>query len=380
MPRRIQTRMACQRCRKKRAKCDGQAPCKRCVEVGEGCVYDNTRRDSKGDLRAEIDRLRECNEENDRLIRAIHAIQDVDASNSFLRHFVEGTKSRRAILQELAHLDVSINGRRRRPCVAAPISIAGASTASLEDPFCPHCLSPIKNPSMHRLASKSSDFSEYADTSRADSKPAVATPVSLALFPFDDCTNAQSDRWTRAGWTVASVRQLFDGLMAWDYLPFCLICRDPLFRDYYSGSTRYCSSALVNALLALALRVVNEDNHEAQSPGPGCSRSKAFFDEAEAILHSTELSDNLPDIQALGILALYQITCGREAEAQELADSFAARMGELCLDEQLLGAEAEEYSKVRATSYCGAISLVRYVNIGAKSLRTRAPHSNTTRH
>ncbi|KJZ68374.1 hypothetical protein HIM_12234 [Hirsutella minnesotensis 3608] len=363
MRRRIQIRMACQRCRKKRAKCDGEAPCKRCVEAGEPCVYDNTRRESKDDLRAEIDRLRKCNEENDRLLRAIYAIKDVDASNSFLRHLVEGTKSRRALLQELAHVDVGINGRRPRRCVAAPESVAGASTAALEDAVCPHCLSPITTPSMHPSPSDSSEFSGYAHTSRADSTPALATPVSLASFAFDDCSNAHSDPWTRAGWSVASVRQLLDALLTWDYLPFCLVCRDPFFRDYYSGSTRYCSSALVNALLALATRVVNEDTHEAQSPGSGWSRSKAFFDEAEAILHSTGLSDNLPDIQALGILALYQITCGREAEAQELAESFAARIGELCLSEPLLGAEAEEYSKARATSYCGAVSLIRILRM-----------------
>ncbi|KJZ68799.1 hypothetical protein HIM_11803 [Hirsutella minnesotensis 3608] len=223
-------------------------------------------------------------------------------------------------------------------------------------------MSSISPPGIRRSASDSSGFSGYADTPKAASTPTLATPISLA---FDDFSHSQSDRWMRAGWTVASVRQLFDALMTWDYryLPFCLICKDPFLRDYYSGSDRYCSSALVNALIALAIRVVNENTPETQSPGPGWSRSTDFFDEAAAILHSTGLSDDLADIQALGILSLYQFTCGREAEAQELAESFAAQIGELCPQEPSLGAEAEEYSIVRATSYCGAAYLIRMIRM-----------------
>ncbi|KJZ70972.1 hypothetical protein HIM_09627 [Hirsutella minnesotensis 3608] len=361
MPRRMQIRMACRRCRKKRAKCDGQAPCKRCVEADEGCGYDNTRRESKDDLRAEIDRIRKCNEENERLFLAIYAIKDVDAGHAYLQHLVEGTKSRRVILQELANLDVDY-GRLSTTNVPAPESVAGSSS-SLEDPVCAHCLSSISPSSMRPSTSDSGGFGGYAGASKAASTPALATPISLASFSFDGCSHPQSDRWIRAGWTVTSVRQLFDTLMTWDYLPFCLICKDPFLRDYYSGSTRYCSSALVNALLALAIRVVNENTPETQSPGPGWSRSKAFFDEAEAILHSTGPSDNLADIQALGMLSLYQVTCGREAEAQEFAESFAAQIGELCLQEPLLGAEAQEYLKVRAISYCGAVSLIRMIRM-----------------
>ncbi|KAM4061174.1 putative nitrate assimilation regulatory protein nirA [Hirsutella rhossiliensis] len=217
---------------------------------------------------------------------------------------------------------------------------------------------------MHRSASGSSDLSTLTEAPKATLTPALATPVSISSLPFDGASHAQTDRWTRIGWTVASVRQLLDALLTWDYLPFCLMCKDPFLRDYYSGSTRYCSSALVNALLALATRVVHETNNETESPGPGfkCG-SKTFFDEADAIIHGTGHSTNLPDIQAIGILSLYQITCGREAEAQALAESFAARIADLCLQEPLEGAEAEEYAKVRATSYCGAVSLIRILRL-----------------
>ncbi|KJZ68614.1 hypothetical protein HIM_11993 [Hirsutella minnesotensis 3608] len=360
MPRRIQIRMACWRCRKKRAKCDGQTPCTRCEDAGEGCVYERKKCESKVDLRAEIDRLRKCNEESDRLLRAIYTVQDVKARNAFIQELVEGSKSRLAILQEMGHMD-SENGRRPREGVAQ-VSNAGPSAPSLEVTVCSHCLSRLPSPMIHRSASVSSNFGSLAEAPERSSTSAPATPTILSPLPLGNTSYSQMNRWTRAGLTVASVRHLFDALLTWDYFPFCLMCKDPFLRDFCSGSNQYCSSSLVNALIALSIRVVNETNKEAVRPGPGWSGSKAFFDEAEAIIDST-VSANLPDIQALGILSLYHISCGRETEAQELAESFAAHITNFRLQEPLMGVEADEYDKVRATSYCGAVSLIRILRL-----------------
>ncbi|XP_044717866.1 putative nitrate assimilation regulatory protein nirA [Hirsutella rhossiliensis] len=166
---------------------------------------------------------------------------------------------------------------------------------------------------MHRSASGSSDLSTLTEAPKATSTPALAAPVSPSL-PFDDASHAQTDRWTCAGCTVASVRQILDALLTWDYLP--------------SAS---CARTLLPRLLQR--------------------------------LEPNRPSANLPDIQAIGILSLYQITCGREAEAQALADSFAARIVNLCPQEPLMGSEAEKYAKVWATSYRGAVSLIRILRL-----------------
>ncbi|KAM4061368.1 hypothetical protein HRG_013091 [Hirsutella rhossiliensis] len=197
MPRRMLIRMACQRCRKKRAKCDdGQAPCKRCDEAGEGRVYDHPRRKSKDDLRAEIDSLRRYNEEHARLLRAICSINDVEVSNAFIQDLVEGTKSHQAILQELAHLNGE-NGRGSSDG-GEQESSAGSSSSILDEAVCPHCLSRLPSPTMHRSASGSSDLSTLTEAPKATSTPALAAPVSPSL-PFDDASHAQTDRWTCAG-------------------------------------------------------------------------------------------------------------------------------------------------------------------------------------
>lgn len=316
-------------------------------------MYDTSRRESKDDLRAEIHRLRRCNEENDRLFRAIYTMKDVDAGNAFIQDLVEGTKFHRAILEEL---DGEIGCRLM--CEVGQESTVGSSI--LEDSICPNCLSRLPSRAMHRSASGSSELGVMAEAPEATLTSALRFPVSLSSRPGDDASHSQPDRWTRAGCTVASVRQLLDALLTCDYLPFCLLCRDPFLRDYHGGLTRYCSSALVNALLALATRVVRESIDEAQGPNPvpGCT-SKSFFVEAEALICGAGPSASLPDIQAIGVLALYQITCGLEAEALALAESFAARIAHLCLHGPPVGAEDDEYAKVRATSFCGGVSLIR---------------------
>ncbi|KJZ68824.1 hypothetical protein HIM_11784 [Hirsutella minnesotensis 3608] len=184
MPRRIQIRKACQRCRKKRTKCDGQASCERCVDAGEKCVYDTKRRESKDDLRAEIDRLRTCQEENDRLIRAIYAIKDVEVKNTVLQHIIEGTKSRRAILEDLARPDID-DSRQPEACMAAaPAMPARASKASHEELICIHCPSTTMSHSMLYLASDAGDSDVYADTI-PEAMPALATAFFPASFPFE---------------------------------------------------------------------------------------------------------------------------------------------------------------------------------------------------
>jgi len=61
------------------------------------------------------------------------------------------------------------------------------------------------------------------------------------------------------------------------------------------------------------------------------------------------------------MLALYHVSCGREAEARELAQAFKAEITKFCLQEPLeADKQDKQYMQVRATTYCGAVSLVRY--------------------
>ncbi|ODA77196.1 hypothetical protein RJ55_06823 [Drechmeria coniospora] len=68
---------------------------------------------------------------------------------------------------------------------------------------------------------------------------------------------------------------------------------------------------------------------------------------------------SLPDIQALGVLSLYHFRCGRETKAQRVAETCLSLVTELRSNDVSGGNKQDDYSNVQATTYCGAVTLVR---------------------
>jgi len=378
MPLRTSVRVACRRCRRKRAKvwpttiqplgqvpltspaqhanswsrceqCDGQTICARCGEAGEPCEYDAVQRESKGELRAETARLRKNSVESDALIRAIASIQDPHMCRIALQGLIDGSLSRDDILREYRDKYSDSSGPSSTASqTQSPFSQQSTLLAfrSEEQPTCFD----------HLLTWRSC----RPNPSAVDAP--TPPPLSLPPLPLDAYTShsRQVDTWTRTGWTRAHVRHLIDALRTWDYLPFCLFCEDLFLRDYDKGATGFCSFALVHAILALSTRMINESGDDAELLPSGWLSSQVFFDEASAHLPDGTQVSELPDIQALGILALYRLRCGQEEEARELAEAFAARIAEFCHCLLPEGESREDHSKARMITYCGAVSLIRY--------------------
>lgn len=82
--------------------------------------------------------------------------------------------------------------------------------------------------------------------------------------------------------------------------------------------------------------------------------------ESSAHLHSEgPIVDTLPNIQAIGVLALYEASFGQEARAAKLADEYASAIADLCFSEPT-PQPGSDYNQARADTYRGAISLRRY--------------------
>ncbi|KAK0639033.1 hypothetical protein B0T16DRAFT_235932 [Cercophora newfieldiana] len=352
MPLRTSVRVACRRCRKKRAKCDGQAPCSRCEEASEPCEYDVVQRESKGELRAETARLRKSNVEGDVVLRAVASIPDPHMCKIALQGLVDGSLSRDDILREY---------RDRASDSSGPSS----HTSQTQSPF-----SQQSTVQGFRQDDPATCFEQLLTWRSCRPNPRTVDaptppPLSLPPLPLDAYTahSRQVDNWTRTGWTRAHVRHLIDALRTWDYLPFCLFCEDLFLRDYDSDSTRFCSFALVHAILALSTRLINESSDDAALLPSGWLSSQVFFDRAKAHLPDDSQLAELPDIQALGILALYRLRCGLEAEAGELAEVFAARVTEFCQRSPPEDEAREDCTKARVITYCGAVSLIRMLSL-----------------
>ncbi|UNI24014.1 hypothetical protein JDV02_009794 [Purpureocillium takamizusanense] len=307
MPR-TQTRTACERCRKKRARCDGGSPCKRCQDAHECCVYDLGWMQSKAMLRARVEELQRTNLENRSQIRALQ---------STIRSIVGECEDE-----------------------GKPVGAADGSKEADDSPglWSAECNTPAKTPD-------------------------PSTILSLPPRPLDVyASQSHLDVWTRTGWTVAHIRHLFDVLGTWDSLALCLLSRDVFLRDYQNGSGRFCSSALVHALLALSARLVNGASDNKDVLPSRWVGSKIFSDEAAAIIENDRHRSNLPNVQALGVLSLYRLRLGQEADALRLAEALLAGVTELCQCGQSDGDQAE-YTKALATTYCSAVSLVRMLSL-----------------
>ena len=86
--------------------------------------------------------------------------------------------------------------------------------------------------------------------------------------------------------------------------------------------------------------------------------SQAFYDEAFCLVYRDGYPQKLPDVQALGMLSLYKVSCGDMPGALEMAEGFSQAATTLCL-QQPHAAYDDQLCRVQAMTYCGAITLVR---------------------
>lgn len=317
------------------------------------CLYDYNRRESKDKLRAEIERLKTINEENQKLLSDLTSDKEYGAYQTAFKRSTDRSRSHEKDFKEEEGSNYSAG-----PSRTAKRRQRRASSTTSNDKL-------ADSPCFGQLRSWKSCYPRFDVDDLSGNTTNRATSWSLPPLPLDAYTShSQTDTWTQTGWTRAHIHHLFDALFTWEYLPFSLLTYDLFLHDFHSGSTRFCSSTLVHAILALATRLVNEKQDDTGVPSSGWLRSKIFFDEAKSEVHNGgSLSDRLPDIQALGILSLYEFRCGQETQAQTLAQEFLTSITEHCQRKSTMGEEGDvQYARVRTSTYCGAVLLSRYAS------------------
>ncbi|RDA94064.1 hypothetical protein CP533_5274 [Ophiocordyceps camponoti-saundersi (nom. inval.)] len=297
----------------RREQCDGQDPCERCSRSGRQCLFSSNQHESKDALRAEIERLRCNNERSNALLDAVSSPNHLGMLNMMAQRLNDNRNdSRHAMLLDFA-TRIRNTSREKRPVSTLPPPVLCASSDE-----------------------------RGVDSTAASLPPTPSSiPISQPLARTETQTALKD---------VAHIRQLVQSLATWDYMPFCLLNKDLFLEDLASGGTRYCSPALVNALVDLATRMKEGSNGNVYSN--------------KTLTMIRDSAGHLPDSQALGVFALYQLLCGREGDARNLASSFVTAVSQLrqlkpSLNEDGSHNEHEEYNQVIDASYCGAVSLVR---------------------
>jgi hypothetical protein len=129
-------------------------------------------------------------------------------------------------------------------------------------------------------------------------------------------------------------------------------------KDFREGTPRYCSEALVNAILGRACKFSDTTSSIISKVSYG----DAFLGEARRLLAAEENHVNLPSIQALGLLALTEIGQGNDDEALKLAQESVRAIIHLALQTQNQEhLYDQDFRAVRALAFCGGFSLIRSV-------------------
>ena len=117
--------------------------------------------------------------------------------------------------------------------------------------------------------------------------------------------------WTAVTKDVAFIERMFDLYFQWSHSFFVVFSKSHFLADFYAGRSKFCSSLLVNAILAYACHHTDEEQARADPANPRTAGNH-FFAEARRLLFEDE-SPRLTTIQALAVMSLREPSVGRDS-------------------------------------------------------------------
>ncbi|KAM3505124.1 hypothetical protein MY11210_008087 [Beauveria gryllotalpidicola] len=418
----IVTPNACTECRKKRAKCDGSNPCGRCKAQKVECVYEMPVRQSKENLRTEIEQLRHRQRSSDQVFSALvrsNLWEDVlgrlrngqsvdsisDWLGSNLASDAEQTSTRGSSLPHHQTGDTSMAaGDASRGSIMSVADYGqghhGMTSMSLS-PSQPHApfhsdlrqSSPWKFPSHDPAATGSTRSNSLADARsmateahgppqtrvgywaenmETDPAPESQLPrfrgLEQVLSPLSDpeMQRHSSGTWTSITSDVNLVHHLLALYFCWEYPTFASLSKEHFLRDFQDGRHRYCSPILINALLALGCRFSTQPKTR-EFPNDPYSSGDHFFKEALRLLNAETDQHSLTVIQALGIMSIREASCGRDSESWYYSGQSIRLAIEMGLHLSREHADLDEMA-VQSATFWGAFALDHAWSLATGSL------------
>lgn len=181
-------------------------------------------------------------------------------------------------------------------------------------------------------------------------------PGSVSAASSSSPSSLGSASWTNVSANSVAVNHLISLFFSWEFPPFTMVSQELFMRDYFQSRMRYCSPALVNAIASLATRYLEE----ADEVGESYILGERFFREARKLLVLESRTPSLPGIQAFGLLALRELSCGRECEAQTLCLQAARCLAKLADGDVVpLRIQTRDYITAFSSTVSGVLSLAR---------------------
>ncbi|KAK0715799.1 fungal-specific transcription factor domain-containing protein [Lasiosphaeris hirsuta] len=309
---------ACIACRKRKSKCDGALPsCAACASVyGTECVYDpNSDHRRKGVYREKIDSMKARNSTLQVLIEAILNANEDDVlgivkqirtcdsldtvAESILKNeFLGGVDDEEAdddneIDEEYPGANLPVEGERDLARKMGELRLENGSV---------------------RFIGGTSHLIYLGESTNVPDEPESDNRYLSGEDPIIS--------WSEVTKDTQLVIHLINMYFAWHYPYFTTLSKTLFYRDFLKGkptgqprSTVYCSSLLVNAMLALGCHFTSVSGAFAV---PGDSRTKGdhFFAEAKRLIVENDEYEKpkLTTVQALALMSVREAGCGREAK------------------------------------------------------------------
>lgn len=162
--------------------------------------------------------------------------------------------------------------------------------------------------------------------------------------------------WTTVTSDPGLVQHLLALYFCWEYPTFASLSKEHFLQDFMEGRPRFCSSILVNALLALGCRFSNQPNTRSNPDDPHTSGDH-FFKECQRLFYQEQNHHKLTTIQALGIMSIREASCGRDSESWYYAGQSIRLAIEMGLHRLQDDGKNDDESAVQAATFWGAFAL-----------------------
>lgn len=304
---------ACIACRRRKSKCDGAMPsCAACASVyGTECVYDpNSDHRRKGVYREKIDSMKAQSSTLQILIEAILNAAEDEVADVVRK--IRTCDSLDAMAESILKQDYTNEEQDELVATEEEYTTSGVPDEGERDLARKMGELRLENGSARFIGGTSHLI--YLGNPLEDNEE----PESDSMIPFSDNPLAS---WTRVTSNNDVIHHLITMYFNWHYPYFTTLSKDLFFRDFGRGKnpnpkgTTYCSSLLVNAMLALGCHFTD---HPAAYGTPGDSRTKGdhFFAEAKRLIIENDEYEKprLVTVQALALMSVREAGCGREAK------------------------------------------------------------------
>ncbi|KAM0325029.1 hypothetical protein ACHAQA_007565 [Verticillium albo-atrum] len=405
----IVTPNACTECRKKRAKCDGQKPCSRCQGQPEiECVYEIPVRQSKENLRTEIEQLRYRQRSSDQVFAALvrpdaweevlkrlRSGQSVEAISdwvgvalppgssvpAFGRSTGEPPGFSRISLAPISTLGLGrIGSSAKSPVTGQPSGLRQEVDPNSPWNFSSYSQSTRSNSQSHPDSMNwSTDgnnqppqnrvgfWGDALDTDQVETSVASYRGLDQVLAPLEaPKMKTPASTWSNITADIILVQHLLALYFCWEYPTFASLSKEHFLKDFQDGRPRYCSPILVNALLALGCRFSTKPSTRAVPDDPYTSGDH-FFKESQRLFYQEEDHHTLTTIQALGIMSIREASCGRDSESWYYAGQSIRLAIEMGLHQVDGDGDADEVA-VQAATFWGAFGLDHAWSLATGSL------------